>query len=71
MKEFGRFFGKFEITQEELEKMGITQEMLQVFPKSSEIPEGFMRFDEAIEYINNLVKTDPLWQSILKQSVRK
>lgn len=30
-----------------------------------------MRFDEAIEYINNLVKTDPLWQSILKQSVRK
>ncbi|EDA1230647.1 hypothetical protein NVD85_004388 [Salmonella enterica] len=71
MKEFGKFFGEFEITQEELEKMGITQEMLQVLPESSEIPEGFMRFDEAIEYINNLVKTDPLWQSILKQSVRK
>lgn len=35
MKEFGKFFGEFEITQEELEKMGITQEMLQVFPKSS------------------------------------
>lgn len=64
-------FGQFKLTQEDLEKMGITQEMLQVFPKSSEIPEGFMRFDEAIEYINNLAKTDPLWQSILKQSARK
>lgn len=71
MKEFGRFFGEFEITQEELEKMGITQGMLQVFPKSSEIPEGFMRFDEAIEHINNLVKTDPLWREVFEQSVRK
>lgn len=64
-------FGQFKITQEKLEKMGITQKMLQVFPKSSEIPEGFMRFDEAIEYINNLVKTDPTWQSVLKQLAHK
>lgn len=64
-------FGQFSIAQEELEKMGITQEMLQVFPKSSEIPGGFMAFDDAIEYVNNLVKTDPLWQSVLKQSTRK
>ncbi|AXC41618.1 hypothetical protein [Escherichia phage Es2] len=64
-------FGQFKLTQEDLEKMGITQEMLQVFPKSSEIPEGFMRFDEAIEHINNLVKTDPLWREVFEQSVRK
>ena len=64
-------FGQFKVTQEDLEKMGITQEMLQVFPKSSEIPEGFMRFDEAIEHINNLVKTDPLWREVFEQSVRK
>ena len=64
-------YEQFKLTKEEIEKRGLTQEMLSVFPKSSEIPEGFMRFDEAIEYINNLVKTDPLWQSILKQSVCK
>lgn len=64
-------FGQFKLTQEDLEKMGITQEMLQVFPKSSEIPEGFMGFDEAIEHINNLVKTDPLWREVFEQSVRK
>ncbi|HFZ8394646.1 TPA: hypothetical protein ACIPBC_001566 [Salmonella enterica subsp. enterica serovar Saintpaul] len=63
--------GQFKLTQEDLEKMGITQEMLQVFPKSSEIPEGFMRIDEAIEHINNLVKTDPLWREVFEQSVRK
>lgn len=64
-------FGQFKLTQEDLEKMGITQEMLQVFPKSSEIPEDYMRFDEAVEYINNLVKTDPLWREVLERSVRK
>lgn len=64
-------FGQFKLTQEDLKKMGITQEMLQVFPKSSEIPEGFMRFDEAIEHINNLVKTEPLWREVFEQSVRK
>ena len=64
-------FGQFKLTQEDLERMGITQEMLQVFPKSSEIPEGFMSIEEATKYVNNLVKTDPLWREVFGPLVRK
>lgn len=64
-------YEQFKLTKEEIEKRGLTQEMLSVFPKSSEVPEGFITLERAIEYINNLAKTDPTWKWLLEQSVRK
>lgn len=54
------------ITREDLEKLGITEEMLQpILTDPSEIPGSYMKFDEAVEWFNELVKTSPLWRESL------